>query len=461
MKKSPLIKELQKGLIAWYDFKHAGSVLYIGEKSDALVGYLACLSETVYDKNGNFINIFPISDYELNLIRNYFLEITLPNDLLVLEPLVFSGCRNLRIINGGLSIKQLFPSAFNLCINIERIEFTMFYRYTNINLTDDNWINKFRPKYYIYTLEKKLGQIRDFANGLVEKEISNPENYIACNFLHPIEEQSGVLLKYYWEVKRWCIWSLNQNRFLFSSRMERCNFEVGDVIYYNDNCIIEVEIDTQINVYRNISFINFSKVKLVKRNDVDDDDSLIDVIDYFKPVVSFQDYYKKSKQAIEELNISSIIDSYRIKEERVWHVRPGRDDYECFTRVAKSIYTDAYIGQLLPQEDYQNVTFGVRPIGYNTEEENAKLMYSANEETTRIKEDATKNYSATEHLCTLLKEFVDQRIQLEKSVESNYHIRTAMDFIEYYFIPFRDELEEDKTLRILCNYSLEDIVFNQ
>lgn len=385
-------------------------------------------------------------------------EITLPNDLLVLEPLVFSGCRKLRIINGGLSIKQLFPSAFNLCISLERIEFTSFYKYTNLELTDDFWIKKIRPKYYIYTLEKKLNQIRDFTNGLVEKEISNPESYIACHFLHPTEGQTGVLLKYFWEVKRWCVWSLNQKKYLFSNRMERRNFEVGDVIYFNDYCIPEVEIDSQINVYRNISFINLSEVEIVQRKDIDDDNSLTDIIDFFKPLVSFQDYYTKTKQTIEELDISSIIDSYSIEEERIWHVRPGRDDYECFTRVAKSMYDDAYISQLLPQEDYHNVTFGVRPCGYNTEEENEKLRSSAHAEATKIKEDAIKHYSATEHLCTLLKEFIDKRIQLEKSVESNYYVKTAMDFIEYYFIPFRDEIEEDKTLRILCNYSLEDIL---
>ncbi len=52
MKKSLLIKELQKGLIAWYDFRPGSSVLYIGNKGDAIAGYLAKLSETVFDDEG-------------------------------------------------------------------------------------------------------------------------------------------------------------------------------------------------------------------------------------------------------------------------------------------------------------------------------------------------------------------------------------------------------------------------
>ncbi len=53
MKKSLLIKELQKGIIAWYDFKRNSNILYVGNKGDAVSDYLAGLSETVYDENGD------------------------------------------------------------------------------------------------------------------------------------------------------------------------------------------------------------------------------------------------------------------------------------------------------------------------------------------------------------------------------------------------------------------------
>ncbi len=52
MRKTPLIKEIQKGLIAWYDFRHGSSILYVGEKMDAIAEHLMKLSGTVYDEQG-------------------------------------------------------------------------------------------------------------------------------------------------------------------------------------------------------------------------------------------------------------------------------------------------------------------------------------------------------------------------------------------------------------------------
>lgn len=57
MKKSPLIKELQKGLIAWYDFRRGSRVLYIGDKGEALADYLVGQSDTAYDKCGRQIGL--------------------------------------------------------------------------------------------------------------------------------------------------------------------------------------------------------------------------------------------------------------------------------------------------------------------------------------------------------------------------------------------------------------------
>lgn len=50
--RSPLIKELQKGLLAWYDFANSSNVLYIGAEGDALAEHLLSRSGIVYDENG-------------------------------------------------------------------------------------------------------------------------------------------------------------------------------------------------------------------------------------------------------------------------------------------------------------------------------------------------------------------------------------------------------------------------
>lgn len=61
MDKPTLIKELQKGLVAWYDFRKGDSVLYVGDESDAIAEFLINLSGCCFDKgleqNGNEILI--------------------------------------------------------------------------------------------------------------------------------------------------------------------------------------------------------------------------------------------------------------------------------------------------------------------------------------------------------------------------------------------------------------------
>ncbi len=385
-------------------------------------------------------------------------NVTLPNDLPVLEPFVFRGCKNLRTINGGLSIKQLFPSALSECTKLEHIESVLFYQYTNLDLTNESWITKFRPRYYSYPSEKKLNEIKDFANSLTKKIIKHPESYIANNFLHTNKKQTGIMMKYFYVIGRWCIWSITQQKFLISSKTYNNNFKIGDIILYYDNNIPDVEIDKHIDIYRNLSFINLSEAEIIQR-DMDNDNDLNEIIDYFNPQESFQHYYLKTKKIIEELDIPSIIDSYSITEECHLQIRPGKDDHEFYKHIATSIYTDAYLGKLLPIENYENYTSGVFSC-YNEKEENEKLKSSAIAEASRFKKNAYNNYSATEHLCTLLQEFIDKRLELENSIESKYHLKTIRDFINDYYIPHTNDIEEDHALRILCNYSLEELILN-
>jgi hypothetical protein len=385
-------------------------------------------------------------------------EVTLPNDLLVLEPFVFSGCIKLRSICGGLSIKQFFPSAIKDCYDLEKIDSMSFYKYSNLNFTDENWEKKYRPKYYLYTLEKKLSQIKEFVCSLSEHSVDFPEQYIAENFLPFKEKQYGVLISPQWEAKRWIIWSLNQQKFIVSKKTNMSNYSIGTIIMYDNTKIPVVEIDNRINIYWEELCIDLSKVLIINQNE---DDLYNDVIEFFNPKESILQYYSKITKTIEGLDITAIIDSYFIKEERGWNIRPGKDDHEWFDRVAKSSYSDAYLNKLLPQEKYHNDSYAVRPCDYNPEMDNKQLQMAANAEAMEIKEDARNSYSVVEHVCTLLQEFIDKRNELEKNVESKYHLKTAMDFIEYYFIPFRDELEEEKTIRILCNYSIDDILLSR
>ena len=53
--KSLLIKEQQKSLLAWYDFRRGARVLYVGQEVDAHAELLRSRSGEVYDEAGRQI----------------------------------------------------------------------------------------------------------------------------------------------------------------------------------------------------------------------------------------------------------------------------------------------------------------------------------------------------------------------------------------------------------------------
>jgi len=52
---TPLIKEIQKGLLAWYDFKEGSHILYVGNRGDAISDWLLSRTGEVYDAAGREI----------------------------------------------------------------------------------------------------------------------------------------------------------------------------------------------------------------------------------------------------------------------------------------------------------------------------------------------------------------------------------------------------------------------
>ena len=72
-------------------------------------------------------------------------EVVLPNDLEMIEPNAFKNCSNLMYIRGGKSIKHIFKSAFEGCSNLKTIDCTDFYKFSDLNITDEYWLNKYYP----------------------------------------------------------------------------------------------------------------------------------------------------------------------------------------------------------------------------------------------------------------------------------------------------------------------------
>ena len=87
-----------------------------------------------------------------------------------------------------------------------------------------------------------------------------------------------------------------------------------------------------------------------------------------------------------------------------------------------------------------------------------KLRLTDNEEAMRLKEYARNEYSVEKHKLTLLQDYIDKRAELERFVEESFHLISALHFVEYYFIPYQNEISKEKAIKILCNYSVEDIL---
>ena len=156
-------------------------------------------------------------------------EVTLPDDLHVIEPNVFSGCFNLRYVYGGKNVKQLFPSAFEGCFNLEMIECKDFYRFTDLDYSDKQWMDMFRP--YTPWADVKT-QIKKYVQELKENVVDRPEEYIADNFFHKTEYHYGFVMGYQSRIHSWMVWSLSHNCF-FATRGDKIRLQQDDLVTFS------------------------------------------------------------------------------------------------------------------------------------------------------------------------------------------------------------------------------------
>ena len=382
------------------------------------------------------------------------IEVTLPDDLLVIEPFSFKNCINLRCIYGGQSVKQVFPSAFEGCKKLEMMECRDFYKYTNLSISDKLWTDKFRS---YKPLSERKTRIKQFIQGLSDNNIEYPEKYIADEFFHDKDYHIGFVVDYQSRIHSWIIWSLSHNRF-FATKGDKYKLHQDDVVTFTIDYKPTICIDDILCIQFPMIYIEeSSSLKKIERKG-EDSDKYKYILEYFMPRVSLIDYYKEIIHKIDSLDIPSIIESYSIKAKTWWQTYPGRDDSQFYERVAKSEYTDEYMNILLPQEKYQNYDNGCRPWGFDEVEENRKMQASADSETKRLKEYAHKNYSRDAHICKLLEEFINKRRELEKDIENKYHIQAIKNFLQCRFV---ESGEGENSLNELYSYSIVDILKDQ
>lgn len=378
-------------------------------------------------------------------------EITLPDDLLVLEPDVFKDCTNLRFVYGGKAIKQLFPSAFQGCINLQVMECKNFYKYTDLSISDKQWLDKFRP---YKPLTNVKAYIKKFAQELIEKEIDSPEEYIANNFFHEREFHFGFVMEYQVRIRGWMVWSLSHVRFLATKGNIR-GLHQDDLVTFTIERKPIIKIKDYIYFKFTMMYIDdTSSLKIIERNG-DDSDGYEYILEYFKPRISLLEEYREILNTIEALDIQSIIDSYFIIARTWWQTYPGRDDSQFFERIAKSDYSDVYLETLLPQEKKEDYYNGCRPLGFDEEKETMKMQALADSEAERLKEYAHVYYSKDEHVCKLLEDYINRRRELERDIESIYHIQAIKNFLHCRYV---EQGEGENSLVEFYGYTLEDIL---
>lgn len=378
-------------------------------------------------------------------------EVTLPDDLLVIEPNVFCGCSNLRYIYGGKSVKQIFPSAFKGCFNLVMMECKDFYRFTDLNITDKQWLDKYRPSTPLANVQ---ALIRTFAQELNKKVIDCPAEYIAEYFFHETENHFGFVLEYQSRIRGWMVWSLSHNRFL-ATKGEKYRLHQDDVVIFTIERKPNITINDNLCLQFPMTYIDdASSLKKIERNG-ENSDGYEFILEYLKPSSSLLDNYKEILQIIDSLDIPQIIDSYTIKERTWWQVYPGRDDSQFYERIAKSDYSDSYLDSFLPQENKEDYYNGCRPWNFDAEEETRKLQESADAEANSLREKAHKYYTKDAHICKLLEDYINKRRELDKDIESQYHIQAIKNFLHCRYVDYG---EGENSLIEFYGYTLEDIL---
>ncbi len=378
-------------------------------------------------------------------------EVILPDDLLVIEPSVFKNCTKLRNIAGGKKVKHIFPSAFTGCHSLKMMECKDFYRYSNLKISDKKWMDTFRPY-------KPLGNIKALISNFVQElkkiDIECPEKYVADNFFRETENHYGFVMEYQSRIRGWMIWSLSHNCFL-ATRGDRLGLHQDEIITFTLERKPVITFEDNLYLQFPMMYIDeSSSLKKIERKE-EDYEGYNYILEYFTPKVSLVECYRKILQKIESLDIPSIIDSYSIIERTWWQTYPGRDDSQFYERIAKSDYSDIYLDKFLPQENTQNYDNGCRPWDFNEDEETRKLQASADSEAKSRKEYAHKHYSKDEHICKLLEDYINKRIELEKDMESVYHIQAVKNFLHCRYVDYG---EGENSLIEFYGYTLEDIL---
>lgn len=149
-----------------------------------------------------------------------------------------------------------------------------------------------------------------------------------------------------------------------------------------------------------------------------------------KNIPSIPILYKNIKDKVELLNAKEIIGSYYTFVDESQTCKVGGDNTYHYIKKTHCDYMDAYFEKLLPQYDdeiHESSYHDYRDeIDYGISIKQAKID-------DKIREKALRDYSQSEHIITLIDDYIRKYNLTNKMIEDTLHIEYAKNIVEYFF----------------------------
>lgn len=157
-------------------------------------------------------------------------------------------------------------------------------------------------------------------------------------------------------------------------------------------------------------------------------------IDSFRKIkellgTDIREVINKIGDTVQNLNIDSIIDSYKTTIDEYTITKVGDDDRFYSTIITQASYTDDYIETLLPSR-HSNY----RDSGYTTNWPwtTKEKMEEYEHKDFEIRNNAKTTYSSNDHITFLIKKYLDRLLHMEVEIEQYLHINRAQEIASEY-----------------------------
>lgn len=243
------------------------------------------------------------------------------------------------------------------------------------------------------------------------------------------------------------LWSITDFKFYYCNRIERNNDEDFLSFYIDSKREIKFREDT-VSIYEDsdtFCISEFEKGKSVfsDRYEKQRRDGIYilapinlqkNAIDSYRKVkellnIDIREVIHKITKTVQNLDIDSIIDSYKTTVDEHTITKVGGDDRFYSTITTQASYTDDYIETLLPSyhSNYQDSGYTTN-WPWTTKQEIEEFGHRDSE----IRNKARNTYSPNEHITFLINKYLDRLLHMEVEIEQYLHINRAQEIASQY-----------------------------